>query len=167
MLKRFVDICDGIAEWSGRIFCLGEYGILVIMLLQVFARYILKAPAYWTSDISLYIFGAIGVMSGAYLLKNHEHIKVDLIYSMYPKRARAFVDCLIYAIVAAWCINLMRFGIPYAIETFRSGERSISALHAPLWPIRSMIPLAAALQLIEAVALFIRSLYFFIRGEEL
>lgn len=167
MLKRFVDICDIISEWSGRIFCLGEYGILVIMLYQVFARYILKAPAFWTSDISLYIFGAIGVMSGAYLLKNHEHIKVDLIYSMYPKRARAFVDCVIYLIVAAWCVNLMMFGFSYAVEAFQTGERSISALHAPLWPIRATIPLAAALQLLEAVALFIRSLYFLVRGEEL
>lgn len=167
MLKRIVDACDAIAEWSGKIFCLGEYGILVILLYQVFARYILKAPAFWTSDISLYIFGAIGVMSGAYLLKNHQHIKVDLIYSMYPKRVRAFVDCMIYLIVAAWCINLMVYGFSYALEAFRTGERSISALHAPLWPIRTAIPLAAALQLLESAALFIRSIYFLVRGEEL
>ena len=167
MLKRIVDACDAVAEWSGRIFCLGECGILVIMLYQVFARYILKSPAFWTSDVSLYIFGTIGVMSGAYLLKNHQHIKVDLIYSLYPERARACVDCLIYLIVAAWCVNLMVYGFSYALEAFQTGERSISALHAPLWPIRATIPLAAALQLVEAGALLVRSVYFLVKGEAL
>lgn len=167
MLKKVLDTCDNLAEWSGRIFCIGEYGILLIMLYQVTARYLLNSPVYWTSDISLYIFGAIGVLSGAYLLKNHEHIRVDLIYSMYPPRVRAIVDCLIYLIVAAWCANLMYFGFPYAIDAFMTGERSISSLHAPLWPIRLTIPIGALLQFIEALALFTRSLYHAVKGEEL
>ena len=167
MLKRVLDTCDNIAEWSGRIFCLGEYGILIIMLFQVAARYLFKSPVYWTSDVSIYIFGAIGVLSGAYLLKNHEHIRVDLIYSMYPPRVKAAVDCFIYLVVAAWCANLMRFGFPYAIDAFITGERSISSMHALLWPIRLTIPVGALLQFIEAIALFIRSLYHAVKGVEL
>ena len=73
MLKRFVNACDAIAEWSGRILSIGEYVIMIVMLWQVSARYIFKNPAVWTSDISLYVFGALGVLSGAYLLKHHEH----------------------------------------------------------------------------------------------
>lgn len=167
MLKKFVNCCDSIAEWSGRILSVGEYLILIIMLYQVFARYILKSPAYWTSDISLYVFGGIGVMSGAWLLKHHEHIKVDLFYSHYPERVRAVVDCIIYVIIAAWCINLLYFSVPYTITTILTDERSLSALHAPLWPIRMTIPIAAALQLLEAIALFIRSLYYAIKEEAL
>lgn len=166
-LKKVLDVCDNIAEWSGRIFSYGEYLILIIMLYQVAVRYLFNAPAYWTSDISLYIFGAIGVLSGAYLLKNHQHIKVDLLYEMYPPRFRSFVDCIIYIVVSIWCIIILYFGIPYVIETIMTGERSISSLHAPLWPIRLTIPLAALLQLIEAIALFVRSLYYLIKGRDL
>ena len=53
MLKRFVNVCDAIAEWSGRILSIGEYVIMIVMLWQVSARYIFKNPAVWTSDISL------------------------------------------------------------------------------------------------------------------
>ena len=53
MLKRFVNACDAIAEWSGRILSIGEYVIMIVMLWQVSARYIFKNPAVWTSDISL------------------------------------------------------------------------------------------------------------------
>lgn len=166
-LKWVLDTCDNVAEWSGRIFSYGEYLILVIMLYQVVARYIFQSPAFWTSDISLYIFGAIGVLSGAYLLKNHAHIKVDLLYAMYPPRFRAFVDCIIYIVVSLWCILLLYYGIPYVLDTIATGERSITALHAPLWPIRLTIPLAGLLQLIEAIALFIRSLYYLITGRDL
>ena len=92
MLKRFVNACDAIAEWSGRILSIGEYVIMIVMLWQVSARYIFKNPAVWTSDISLYVFGALGVLSGAYLLKHHEHIKVDLFYAQYPPRVKAVVE---------------------------------------------------------------------------
>lgn len=42
MLKRFVNACDAIAEWSGRILSIGEYVIMIVMLWQVSARYIFK-----------------------------------------------------------------------------------------------------------------------------
>lgn len=131
MLKRFVNACDAIAEWSGRILSIGEYVIMIVMLWQVSARYIFKNPAVWTSDISLYVFGALGVLSGAYLLKHHEHIKVDLFYAQYPPRVKAVVDIVIYLIVIAWCVILCYFSIPYVIQTIQTGERGISSLHAP------------------------------------
>lgn len=167
MLKRFVSACDAIAEWSGRILSIGEYVIMIVMLWQVSARYIFKNPAVWTSDISLYVFGALGVLSGAYLLKHHEHIKVDLFYAQYPPRVKAVVDIVIYLIVIAWCVILCYFSIPYVIQTIQTGERGISSLHAPLWPIRMTIPIAGILQGLEALALLIRSAYFAIKGEEL
>lgn len=167
MLKRFVDTCDSISEWSGKILSLGEYVILLVLLWQVAARYIFNSPSYWTSDISLYVFGAIGVMSGAWLLKHHEHIKVDLFYSQYPPRVKAVVDIIIYIIVIAWCVNLIWFSVPWVIETIQTGERSLSALHAPMWPIRMTIPIAAFLQALEAFALLIRALYFTVKGENL
>ena len=49
MLKRFVNACDAIAEWSGRILSIGEYVIMIVMLWQVSARYIFKNPAVWIS----------------------------------------------------------------------------------------------------------------------
>jgi len=115
----------------------------------------------------LYVFGALGVLSGAYLLKHHEHIKVDLFYAQYPPRVKAVVDIVIYLIVIAWCVILCYFSIPYVIQTIQTGERGISSLHAPLWPIRMTIPIAGILQGLEALALLIRSAYFAIKGEEL
>ena len=98
---------------------------------------------------------------------SHSHRRSNRTWKPNVKRVKAVVDIVIYLIVIAWCVILCYFSIPYVIQTIQTGERGISSLHAPLWPIRMTIPIAGILQGLEALALLIRSAYFAIKGEEL
>ncbi len=53
---------------------------------EVFSRYILAQPTIWAYDLSLFMFGYIAALGGAYAQQQRAHINVDIFYlSTSPK----------------------------------------------------------------------------------
>lgn len=170
-MKNIVVKCikgvDDCLEWSGKILSYGEYLMLFALLYEVISRYFFNAPTIWAGEFSMYVFGAVGVMSGAYVLKNDSHIRVDVFYTMYPKRIKAFVDIIAVLFILFWGYLLVKYGWPYFLKTLARNELSITSWRAPLWPIRLTIPVAGIMIIIAAISKGIKSVYTVVTGGDL
>ncbi len=135
---------------------------IVIMTLgtcyEVFVRYVLRNPTNWAFDLSYFMYGALFMMAGAYTLSRNGHVRGDVVYRLMPVRVQASVDLVLYIIFLTPGFGAMLYyGIPYALESWTIREVSIySPTGAPVYPHKMLIPIAAALMLIQCFAEIVR-----------
>ncbi len=131
---------------------------IIIMTLgtsyEVFMRYVLRAPTNWAFDLSYFMYGALFMMAGAYTLSRNGHVRGDVLYRLMPPRAQAGVDLTLYILFMLPGISaLLIYGIPYAEISWHIREVSIySPTGAPVYPHKTLIPIAAFLLILQCFA---------------
>lgn len=100
-LKRFVDILDHLSAWAVTILM----AILtIVVLVQVFSRYILNNSLSWGTELPRFCF-IIGVLLALPLgFKYNLHVNIDLVTSRFGKRKQKFfvrLNALLIVVLAA------------------------------------------------------------------
>jgi len=157
-MTRFLHFIDSLSTWVGKAFA---WLILVLTLgisYEVLVRYVFRAPTTWAFDFSYINYGALFLMAGAYTLSRNGHVRADVVYRLWSPRTQASMDLLLYVIfflpaVASW----MYAGLPYAVQSIGFREVSIfSPAGVPVFPLKTLIPVAGVLLLIQGIAEIIR-----------
>jgi TRAP-type mannitol/chloroaromatic compound transport system permease small subunit len=97
-------------------------------------------------------------MAGAYTLSRNGHVRGDFVYRMWPYRVQAAIDLVLFIIFMGPGFGaLFYYGIPYAAQSWQIHEVSIySPTGAPVFPHKTLIPIAAFLMLAQCLAEVIR-----------
>lgn len=125
---------------------------------EVFVRYLLNSPTAWAFDMSYLMYGAVFFMAGAYTLSRGGHVRADMYYRRWPARVQATVELVLYVVfffpgVTALVIS----GWGYGTSSLRIFEVSVnSPAGVPIWPLKMMIPIGAALLTLQGVAEVLR-----------
>jgi TRAP-type mannitol/chloroaromatic compound transport system permease small subunit len=157
-MTKFLYFIDGLSTWVGKAFA---WLILVLTLgisYEVFVRYVLRAPTTWAFDFSYINYGALFLMAGAYTLSRGGHVRGDVVYRLWRPRTQASVDLTLYIIFFLPAVfAFMYAGWPYAAFSIRFREVSIfSPAGIPIFPLKTLIPLAGLLLLFQGFAEIVR-----------
>lgn len=155
-LRLFIKGIDGINEWIGRALSYFLYAFFILLLIEVFLRYLLNSPTVWANELSQMLFGAYVVLSGGYILKVGGHVNVDIIYTRLSDKARAVLDICTSVLFFLFCGMLLVYGGSLAWESLSTLEHSQSAWNPPLYPAKLTIPLAAILLILQGIAKLIK-----------
>lgn len=125
---------------------------------EVFVRYALSAPTNWAFDLSYFMYGALFMMAGAYTLSRNGHVRGDFLYRRWPNRVQAAIDLVLFVLFMGPGFGaLLYYGIPYAAQSWSLNEVSIySPTGAPVYPHKTLIPLAAFFMLLQTLAEIVR-----------
>jgi TRAP-type mannitol/chloroaromatic compound transport system permease small subunit len=156
-LLHFIELLN---TWIGKAFA---WLILVLTFgisYEVFVRYALRAPTTWAFDFSYINYGALFLMAGAYTLARGGHVRGDVVYRLWQPRTQASFDLVLYIIFFLPAVlAFMYAGWPYAAASIRFREVSIfSPAGVPIFPLKTLIPVAGCLLLIQGIAEIIRCL---------
>ena len=122
--------------------------IVVIMLnvvADVTARYLLRISFVWAFELNLYLMIAVAMLGSVYTTGVGGHVRVDLLHARLPRRLRWVTDLLAHAIGIAVCALLVWYGGLAAWESLREGEISTQVMQWPLFPSRAVIPVGGFL----------------------
>ena len=121
---------------------------------EVFVRYLLNAPTSWAFDFSYILYGGLFFMAGAYTLSRGGHVRADMFSRLWPVRVQAGIELALYITFFFPGILAMSIsGWHYAHDAFRIKEMSInSPIGIPIWQIKMMIPVGAALLSLQGIA---------------
>jgi len=168
-VRRFVKILDSISERTGLIFIWVISVVLVLMVYEVISRRIFHDPNVWTFEI-ITLFSAIHFMVlAAYALRHRAHVSIDIIYLRFSPKGRSVLDIISYLLFFfPFVFVLFKVGFDSASASWATGETTLTA-HLPLvLPImKTIVPVAALLLLIQGLSNLVRSVFFVARGEEL
>jgi len=112
-------------------------------------------------EVQWYLFAASFLLAAAYTLLNGEHVKIDVIYSRWSKRAQMWIDVIGFAFfLTPFCMAILWSSIPFFLKGFSSGEMSSNAGGLIRWPVYAMIPLGFGLLLLQGWSELIKRLAF-------
>jgi len=154
----FVKAVTAVNEWIGRCAAFLILPIFALLLLEVGLRYLLASPTVWTNELAQMFFGSYALLSGGYLLARGGHANVDIVHSILPPRIRAAVDIFTSVLIFIFIGALIWFGGEMALRSLGRMETSMSAWNPPIWPVKALIPIAAILVLLQALAKLIRDI---------
>lgn len=168
-LKKIVKLIDAISVWSGRIACWLIVPLVMGTVYDVLMRYFFESPTKWAYELTWMESGALFMLGGAYGLRHRIHVRVDVIYNRYSERTQAIFDALMYLLIFFPLYTLLIvYGTKYAAYSWKIWEHSyLSYWQPPVYPIKTVIPVAFTLFILQGIAEFIRSATFAIKGKAL
>ena len=66
----------------------------LIMLYEVFLRYVVEAPTLWANELTLWIAGFVFLTSGFYAMQQRCHIRVFILYEIVPRWLQKAFDTI-------------------------------------------------------------------------
>jgi TRAP-type mannitol/chloroaromatic compound transport system permease small subunit len=114
--------------------------------------------------LQTYAYDLVFLLGAAYIFRKDGHVRVDILYSSLSPRVRAWIDVfgnLVFLIPFA--IMGIYFAAPYVASSWRQQEINLSAGGILVYPIKTVIVVAFALLLLQAISELIKHLAY-LRG---
>jgi TRAP-type mannitol/chloroaromatic compound transport system permease small subunit len=159
-LVRVIRGIDTVSDWSGRIVAWLVIPLVAVMAWEIVVRNVAR-PTYWAFDLSYMLYGALFMLGSAYTLYRGSHIRTDFLYQKWPVRVQAAVDgfCYLFLFFPGIAIFLW-LSTDWAILSWTRQERAVSSSWMPpLYPLKSALPVALALLLLQGVSEFLKCVY--------
>jgi len=150
MQKLFLFV-DKVSTKIGHAFSWLILALTLLITWEVFSRYVLDHPRPWAFDVMIMMYGGMFMMAGAYTLSKNGHVRGDVLYGFFPPRLQAGLDLALYLLFfMPGVIALAWAGYGYASESWAIKEISnITSDGPPIYPFKTIIPLAGAMLLIQ------------------
>ncbi len=127
--------------------------VLVAVLVSAgnaISRKLFDASSNAFLELQWYMFSAIFLLGCAYTLQKQEHVRIDIIYGRWSRRAQVGIDIFgTIVFLLPFAVLLLWLSWPFFIEAWQSGERSPNAGGLILWPVKLLIPAGFALLLLQ------------------
>ena len=156
--QRVLHLIDGISTFVGKAAAWLIIVLTVVVCVEVFKRYALNAPTAWIFDANNMVYGTLFMMCGAYTLAQNGHVRGDFLYGSMKPRTQAMLDLVLYiAFFVPGILALAYAGWEYAGDAWRIREHSnVTADGPPIYPFKTIIPIAGALVMLQGIAEIIR-----------
>lgn len=99
---------DRVALFVGRITMILIIAMTLVMLYEVFLRYIVRRPTLWANELTLWIAGFVFLGAGFYAMQQRCHIRIFLLYDVVPRWVQRAFD-----IISAGLLVLFTFFLVY------------------------------------------------------
>jgi len=157
-MQKLLLFVDKVSTFVGHAFSWLIIALTLHVSWEVFSRYVLDNPRAWAFDAMIMMYGTLFMMAGAYTLAKSGHVRGDVLYGFFEPRTQATIDLILYiAFFVPGVIALTYAGYYYAAESWAINEHSnITAEGPPIYPFKTVIPLAGAILLLQGIVEIVR-----------
>jgi TRAP-type mannitol/chloroaromatic compound transport system permease small subunit len=97
--------------------------IVLVMLYEVFVRYILFKPTMWANELSLWLAGVVYLIGGIYAMRLRCHIRIVMLYDIVSRKTQRIFDLISVIILVLYAIAVVVGGLPDATMSLMTWER--------------------------------------------
>jgi TRAP-type mannitol/chloroaromatic compound transport system permease small subunit len=159
-VDRIVRAIDAVSTAAGWLAGWLIVPITVAVTYEVIARYAFNAPTKWSYEVGYMLYGAQFMLAAAYTLLKGGHIRTDVLYERWSARTRATVDAVCYVLFFfPGMLCILYAGAVEARQAWEISERTglrIVGVSVPMYALKAIIPLTAALLVLQGLAELIR-----------
>lgn len=194
VIKTYVRVVERVNRRVGRFAMYLLFAMMAILLWSSISK-VFFLPALWTLEMAQFTMVAFYILGGPYSIQLGSNVRMDLFYSAWTDRGRAWTDAftvmflIFYLVILLWgALSSTAYSLGYfstdtfgfyatLIGAFVTGgpdaaaaelghmERSATAWRPYLWPVKVIMCIGIFLMLLQAVAEFFKSILF-IHGDE-
>lgn len=164
-LLRLSRAIDAVSTSIGRIVAWALLAAILVSAVNATVRKVFNTSSNAWLEIQWILFGAVFLLCAAWTLLSNEHIRIDIVNNMLPKRVRNWIDVLGHVLfLMPMALVLGYLGWPFFWRSLMQNEQSTNAGGLPVYPSKFLILLAFTLLFIQAVSELIKRLAI-IRGD--
>ncbi|WP_332826317.1 TRAP transporter small permease subunit [Ramlibacter sp.] len=147
---------DRINDAVGRFVALLIVVSILVTMYEVVMRYVFNSPTIWVNESVQILFGFYFLLGGGYTLLHDGHVRVDVLLHGLKPRGRRYANILSLVIVMFYLSVLLYVSASTAFDASVHRERAESAWAPFIFPVLCAAPVAAALMLLQALAMMRR-----------
>ena len=160
-------VAGGIDWLNQKVGQLMQWLALLMILIGVYnagARYIgnLAGENYSSNaylELQWYLFGAVFMLGAAYTLRHDAHVRVDIFYSRLSNRGKAWIDLLgTLLFLMPFCVITLWLSVNWVSFSWQIHEMSSDPSGLARYPIKTVIPVAFALLLLQGLSQLIKAI---------
>ncbi|MBJ7536345.1 TRAP transporter small permease subunit [Marinomonas transparens] len=136
-----------------------------VVAFEVFSRYILNKPTIWAYDTSLFMFGYIAALGGAYAQQQRAHINVDILYNKVSARTKSIFNLFSFALAMLFMVIVCKMSIGKFEEALEFNYRRQSEWGPHVHHYWLMMTIASGLLILQLSSDWIESIYHAITGK--
>jgi TRAP-type mannitol/chloroaromatic compound transport system permease small subunit len=153
-LSRGIDACT---RWIGKRLAWLILVAVVISSVNAIVRKVFDASSNSWLELQWVLFGIVFLLCAPWTLLDNEHIRIDIVNNLFPKKVRDSIDVVghTFALIPL-CIVMIVTGIPFFLRSYEVNEQSGNAGGLPQWPAKSLIMIGFALLLVQGISELIK-----------
>jgi TRAP-type mannitol/chloroaromatic compound transport system permease small subunit len=148
---------DAFTRWTGK-----RLAWLILVAVIVSAMNAIVRKAFDTSsnswlELQWLLFSIVFLLCSSWTLLDNEHIRIDIVNNMMPKKVRDSIDVIGHAFfLMPLTIVMIITGVPFFLRSFQINEQSGNAGGLPQWPAKSLIMIGFAMLLVQGISELIK-----------
>ena len=148
---------DAFTRWVGKRLAWLILVAVVVSALNASVRKIFDTSSNSWLELQWVLFSIVFLMCASWTLLDNEHIRIDIVNNMLPKKLRDSIDLVGHAFfLLPLCIVMIITGGPFFMRSVEINEQSGNAGGLPQWPAKSLIMIGFALLLVQAISELIK-----------
>ena len=138
-------------------------GLLFILFLQVFTRYILNDPFAWTEEAARYVYVYIVFLGSSAAIADRSHVGIDYFAKSLPPKAQWVLALLVNLLILGVLANLLYWGWRAAM---RQWNLPLVVLDIPYTWVYVIVPVTAVLMTLRTLVVMREDFQAMRRGEQ-
>lgn len=154
----YVRVVEAVGRVIGRFAMYLFFVMAGVLLYSAVMRTGFNRPPLWTVEMSQFLLAAYFTLGGAWSLQEGAHVRMDLLYTRWSLRGRAFADTITVLCLITFLVIMLMGGISSTEYALEYNQRNATAWRPPMAPIKIIMTFGIFLMFLQAIAFFFRDL---------
>ena len=159
-MEGLLKLSRGIDAVNFRIGKVLSWLVLIVVLISsanASVRKVFDTSSNAWLELQWVLFGAIFLLCSPWTLLSNEHIRIDIVNNMLPKRWRDGIDVFGHVFfLLPLTIVMIITSVPFFLRSFQLNEQSMNAGGLPQWPAKFLILLGFVLLFFQGISELIK-----------
>jgi len=134
-MNRFGSVIDKIADLGGILSGWLVPFMMILVVVEVFTRYVLNRPLMVADEVSAYMLVALSFLGLAYTWRQGGHVRISILVSRLPQKAAGWVRLGALIAILLFMLEMDRSAYKMVVYALQMNMRSSTFLMIPLfWP---------------------------------
>jgi TRAP-type mannitol/chloroaromatic compound transport system permease small subunit len=148
---------DAFTRWVGKRLAWLILVAVVVSALNAIVRKSFDTSSNSWLELQWVLFSIVFLLCSSWTLLDNEHIRIDIVNNMLPKRMRDSIDVIGHAFfLIPLTVVMIITGGPFFMRSVEINEQSGNAGGLPQWPAKSLIIIGFTMLLVQGISELIK-----------
>jgi TRAP-type mannitol/chloroaromatic compound transport system permease small subunit len=150
-------VIDAINFRIGKILAWLILAAVIVSAVNAIVRKVFDTSSNSWLELQWVLFGAVFLIVASWTLLENEHIRIDIVNSMFSQRTRNIIDIVGHAFfLLPLTIIMIITSYPFVMKSVLLNEQSMNAGGLPQWPAKMLILIGFTLLFFQAISELIK-----------
>jgi len=148
---------DAFTRWTGKRLAWLILVAVIVSALNAIVRKVFDTSSNSWLELQWVLFSIVFLLCSPWTLLDNEHIRIDIVNQMLPKRVRDSIDVMGHVVfLMPLTVVMIITGGPFFMRSVEINEQSGNAGGLPQWPAKSLIIIGFTFLLVQGISELIK-----------